>query len=644
MRAFFACCLLSTLSVPSFASAPPSYARHDITTGFRYLYGMAVGDFNGDGKPDIAATDDYAKDVYIYLNDGHGGFGTPTAIPITMTALGPGSLFAGDFNEDGKQDLIVATVAGIQADILLAGNGDGTFTQRQDLPGSYGFSSATAADINQDQHLDVIFGGNGPIFVYLGDGRGNFQQQNFSNQGNSGLFTAVVTADFNMDRKLDLIVASPIPTAGIRYYPGNGDGTFSPATMVTSESLYQPTSLATADFNADGKPDLLVGSSSVAAIIPGSGDGTFNTTKLSYLSTPAGNNNTNPYPPLVAAVDVNGDHKVDAVVSDDFSRTISVFLNDGTGEFLQSAPDFSSSIDSGVSQLAVVDLNGDSIPDMVVSSNITQNISVFLSTKAKATPNISLTSNSASQFFGSSVDFIGTVSGTAPAPTGTLSLVEGSTSLGQQILDANGRAVLSVSNLSAAQHTLTAVYSGDSNYASGTSSSLVQTVTDMQIAFSTASQTVSAGGTAAYTFSITPAAGLSGLATLTCSQLPALTTCDPVTVTLAGQPVSATLKVHTTAPLRSQSSKSRFAFTLLPLCMLFKPKRRRATTIMTAFSTFCILGISLAGCSSGSISSPGTPLTTPGTPLGASTFTVTATVTQGGQTLTRSTTANLVVQ
>lgn len=647
MKSLLYSCLLTALASTSFAAAPQYKPRTDITTGFKLLYGMAVADFNGDGKPDIAATDNDTKNVYIYLNDGAGAFGAPKTIPLTMNALGPGAIVAGDFNEDGKQDLMVGTVSGSQSVLLLTGNGDGTFTQQQDLPNSFGFSSAAATDLNHDNHLDLVFGMNGPIFVYLGDGHGGFQQKTFSNQGDPGLFTSVGVADFNKDGNPDLIVVSPVQTAGVRYYPGNGDGTFSFPTILTSGTFPQPSSIATADFNADGDPDLAIGAMSLAAVIPGKGGGTFNTSAPAYLNTPIGNNQ-NAYAPLVAAADVDNDKKIDAVVSDDTSGTINIFLNDGTGEFLQTTPDFSAAIDRGGSRLAVADLNGDGILDVVVGSNVTQNISVFLSIKPKAAPAVTLTSNASSQFVGIATTFIANVGGTnSIPPTGSVTLMDGATSLGQQTLDANGQVVFTLSNLTTGQHSLSAVYAGDSNYTAVTSPTLTQVITDMEIASTTTSQTVAAGSNATYNFTVTPTGGLTGIVTLTCSQLPSLTSCDPVTTTLTGQPTTTTLTLHTTAPVRSQSKAVRYGFLFVPvfaICCL--SRSRRAITTLVALSTICVLGSFLSGCSSGSSSTSTPPpvTVTPGTPTGTAAFTVTATITAGGQTLTRSTTANLVVQ
>jgi hypothetical protein len=224
--------------------------------------------------------------------------------------------------------------------------------------------------------------------------------------------------------------------------------------------------------------------------------------------------------------------------------------------------------------------------------------------------------------------------------------MDGAPSLGQQPLDASGQATFSLSNLTAGQHSLTAAYSGDSNFTTATSVALTQSITDFQIALPTASQTITAGGAATYTLNVTPAGGLTGSITVTCSQLPTLTTCDPVTVPITGQPATAALTVHTTAPVtRSNSTVHVAAFGLLSIALtaLLPLSRRRHLRLLAVITAFTVIGLT-AGCISGTSATKTPVVVTPGTPQGSSPFTITSTITLGGQTLTRTTTATLVVQ
>jgi len=646
MRSLWVPCVVFALTTAATATTPQYSPRQDIPTGFKNLSGIAISDFNGDGKPDIAVTDSSTQQVVVYLNKGDGSFSAPITTNVQMTALGAGALVAGDFNEDGKQDLILGTIAGLQADIYLSGNGDGTFTEQTALAGSYGFVSGVAVDINHDSHLDFIAGGNGSLYVYVGDGHGNFQQQTLSNPGPSGLFISTVAADFNGDGKMDFATASPLMTSGVRIFLGDGDGTFSapsyPKFSINNIAI-TPQYLAAADLNGDGKQDLLVGFADSAAIYYGNGDGTFN---LSNLNFPATLPQTAFFAvPLVAAADMNGDGKIDVVIADDSSQTVDVDINNGSGTFPeQASPDFSSGIDVGTSHLSTADLNGDGLPDIILTNYKTQNISIFLSIKPKTTPTVTLTASSNPQFVGNSVSFTAKVAGTSgTVATGTVSLTDGTNSLGQQTLDSNGQAVFSVSNLTAGQHSLTASYSGDGNYLAASSTTLTESITDFQISFASSSQAVSAGGTANYSLTVTPVAGLTGSVTVTCSQLPTLTTCDPLTVPLNGQPATATLAVHTTAPVQSQYRSIKAAGISLisvALALFLTFRQRTYVRLLTGIFAFILVGFSI-GCSGGS--KPATT-TTPGTPSGSTAFTITGSITAGGQTLNHTTTETLVVQ
>lgn len=638
--------LLPALASTSFAAAPQFKSRTDITTGFKYLYGMVVADFNGDGKPDIAVTDNNVKAVQVYLNDGTGAFTSPKPTPIIMDALGPGQLLAGDFNEDGKQDLIVDTVAGLQADILLTGNGDGTFTQQQNLPGSYGYVSGAAVDMNGDKHLDLIFGGNGSTSSYIGDGKGGFQRVTSPNLGGGGFYSGVVSDDFNNDGKPDVVIASSSPSSLVINYSGNGDGTFRTSTTLSAGKYPQPRSLASADFNADGNPDVMLSGTYITVALLGNGDGTFQTSSPSYFHTPLPSQfDTLSYAPVVAAVDVDGDKKIDGIVADDLSRTINIFLNDGTGKFLQTTPDFSAAIDHGVAAMAASDLNGDGLPDIVVANNITQNISVFLSIKPRSASTVTLTSSADPQFVGSPVTLTAKITGTGSnIPTGTVTLFDGTTPIGQMTLTADAQTAFPTSLLSAGQHSLTVTYSGDGNFLPATSSSVTQSITDFQINLPSSSQTVTAGGSANYSLTVTPSGGLTGSISITCSQLPSLASCDPVTVPVNGQPATATLTVHTTASVSSKNSSTIHAaslsFIAIALTVLFPLQRRRPIQLL-AVTIALVLVSSTIGCSGGSAKST---TAIPGTPQGTSQFTITSSVTLGGQTLTRTSTATLVVQ
>lgn len=136
---------------------------------------IALADFNGDGKLDIAASNYASNTVSAFLNKGDGSFGSPVMTAVNPSgALGLGAIVTGDFNEDGKMDLVVATIAGSQSDIVLLGNGDGTFRRGEAIANSFGFIQARAIDLNGDKYLDLVAAGNGSLMVALGKGDGTF--------------------------------------------------------------------------------------------------------------------------------------------------------------------------------------------------------------------------------------------------------------------------------------------------------------------------------------------------------------------------------------------------------------------------------------------------------------------------------------
>jgi hypothetical protein len=642
-------CFLSALATASLAATPQYSPRTDIPTGFQRLSGLAVADFNGDGKPDFAVTDGLGKSVVVYLNKGDGSFSSPvsTALQISNTV---GSIVTGDFNEDGKLDVIVGTVAGInQNEIFLSGNGDGSFTPQAPLPGSFGFFSAAVMDINHDSHLDFIAGGNGTLFIYLGNGHGSFTLQPVSNQGSSGAFFGIAAGDFNNDNKIDFLSAAVAPYNNIRYFSGNGDGSFSSPTFLSSNLIQDPLSLASADFNGDGKLDLLIGSANVAWIAFGNGDGTFllNDSDVSFLPTPHTGALTQS-PPLVATADMDSDGKPDAVTADSLADALCVFINDGTGKFPLRSPDFTASLDAGTGNIGLADLNGDGLPDIILTNYLTQNVSIFLSIRPKTAPAVTLTASANLQLVGAPLAFTAKVAGTSNVvPTGTVQLMDGTSALGQQTLDSNGQAVFSLSNLTTGQHSLSASYGGDKSYLVASSSPLSQSVTDFQLPSSPASQAVTAGGTATFTLNVSPSGGFVGSIAFTCSQLPALASCDPLTVSMNGQPVVATITVHTTAPHTQHRSLVKAAgFGLISILFtIFLPSHRRSTSLRLVAVALAFAAISLTvGCSGNGSSSTTPPVTVPGTPSGSTTFTITSSATVGSQTATHSTTATLIVQ
>jgi hypothetical protein len=344
---------------------------------------VVLADFNGDGKLDIAVSNFTSNTISVFLNKGDGTFQNPIVSPVQITAIGLGPIAVGDFNQDGKPDLVVGTIAGSQADIVLLGNGDGTFRQLPPIPNSFGFIHARVVDLNGDGHQDLVTGDNGNISVFLGNGDGTFSAPKSFSASFPGAYLGIVVGDFNGDNKLDIVACDTFssPAGTLVFYAGKGDGTFQSPTSVPLISSF-PSSLASGDFNGDGKMDLLIGFPGEAVIALGNGDGTFQLGLSSLIPVafspfnPSQNNAL-----IVLAADLNQDGKLDALVADYGGGKLTLVLNDALGKPSSAAGTYQFMLKPGLNDIAAGDLNGDGLPDMVVSNGLTNEISIALSQK-----------------------------------------------------------------------------------------------------------------------------------------------------------------------------------------------------------------------------------------------------------------------
>src|SRR5271157_3274504 len=288
----------------------------------------------------------------------------------------PTSVATADVNGDGKPDLVVVNGSDVNSPPegtvgVLLGNGDGTFQPAVAYgTGGTGPTWVAIADVNGDGKPDLIVAnsnqcppsscGDGTVSVLLGNGDGTFQTPVSYDAGGIAA-ESVAVADVNGDGKPDLVVTTFSGCVGVLL--GNGDGTFQPVvTYCFRANLY---AVAVGDFNGDGKPDLVVTTNSSGGVFVflNNGDGTF----PSFRAYGTGG-----LPHSVAVADVNGDGNLDLVVANaaaagNLPNTVAVLLGNGDGTF-----QLREVLDSGgyywATAVAVADVNRDGAPDIMVAS------------------------------------------------------------------------------------------------------------------------------------------------------------------------------------------------------------------------------------------------------------------------------------
>ena len=359
------------------------------------LRSIVVGDFNNDGVLDIAAAADClstqdcsAGTITVLLGNGDGTFTQSSQYAMNGVVGQAGTLAVGDFNGDGKLDLAIGMECyniplncstGV-VNIYL-GNGDGTLgtpTPYSTVGNSPLFP--IVGDFNNDGKLDVIAGSSiapgdnshGSLTVLLGRGDGTFAE--FVTTLTIGFsLSSLASADFNSDGKLDLAISTYPPS--LQFLSGNGDGTFQSPVAVSSNSGYSVTdvmAIAVADLNGDSKPDVimsgtLAGNNGVQLFL---NDGTGN-----FTGGPTYGLGGWEFAPFVAQ-DFNGDGKVDIVMASMFSEnpgfnnhnpegTLSVLLGNGNGTMQGATVITPNQLDSQTSSTITADVNGDGIPDLI---------------------------------------------------------------------------------------------------------------------------------------------------------------------------------------------------------------------------------------------------------------------------------------
>jgi len=387
-------------------------------TGAGILFSVAAADLNGDGKLDVVGVLDNGK-LAVFLGKGDGTFAPGVSYFVASNAGGGTTLTLGDFNGDLKTDVALSIPGsnGPGSEVVLLGNGDGTFKPGKTSIGAQSLFtfSVVAGDFNNDGKLDLVVADGSHVFVLLGNGDGTFQSPTTASSSGGTL----ATADLNGDGKLDLVVASSSASL-IEIDFGNGDGTFTNA--YSYESYNFGSGPVIADFNLDGKPDIASG----GVVLLGNGNGSFRGLVAATGGVPAvagdfdknstqdiatsfcvsGNPNCagNPLSILlndgsgalrlahtytlqqtalaIAEADLNGDGNLDLIVAGvdplNGDWSYSVLLGNGDGSF--QSPVFYPQSSSGPGQpsIVVADFNNDHKLDLAITAIGNQSLAVLL--------------------------------------------------------------------------------------------------------------------------------------------------------------------------------------------------------------------------------------------------------------------------
>ena len=643
---------------------------------------IVTADFNNDGILDLALVDNDGGNLYVYIGQGNGPFQNPVSYPLPASSV---ALAVGDFNGDGKLDIVTVNQGKLPTASVFLGKGDGTFLPQ--VPYTVGSvpSAVSVGDFNNDGILDLAVAntgegpGQGSISILLGKGDGTFTLQGgegLTNPDPNGPFF-IATGDFNGDGNIDLAVCDLGGTVSV--FLGNGDGTFQPLVSYAAGAL--PNYIVAADLLKNGKLDLAVANygDSTVSVLLGNGDGTFKP-QVTYAT---GNG-----PEDMTVGDFNNDGKLDLAFSDDNDTTISILYGNGDGIF--QAPLIDNLVGLYPWGIAAGDFNGDGLTDLAVTNSGDGTVSVLLnqqivtatatgvSVGGVGTHNVLASypgdaSRAASQSatvalmgtplivtstalivspststFGDSVMFTATV---APAPTGsplgTVSFFSGKTLLGTGSVNSSGVVTFSSTSLLAGNDDLIAIYSGNSTSATSTSTDVLEAVNTAFAVTAPATPFVMAqGGSVSLTVNVPPLGGaFNNAVTLSATGLPpgATATFNPMQVTpgAAGAPTMLTIQLLTGAangrapgrPLKIPFAPLGIAVALCGMALGFHHSTRKIAKRSFALGGFLLVAAFLVSCNGGFAGKPGT---LPGN------FVITITGTSGN--LHQSTTITLTVQ
>ena len=373
--------------------------RTDYPTGTAPV-AVATADFNGDNFQDFAVANQADSTVWIFRGVGDGTFRTPSASDKYTVGRLPSAIAVGDFNGDGKTDIAVADAGDstIPGDIeILLGNGDGTFQPPKQFltgPGTHPVA-LLAKDLNGDGILDlaIVDQGNGTspghVLVWFGNGNKDTLTGRWNGTFNTTASytvgvkpTAIASAAFTSSGRPDLAVTNQNDNS-VSVLVQDQNNTFTPkidpATGKNFATGSGPAGIAVGDFNRDGNQDIAVTNqtepTNTVSILLGNGDGTFR----AHNDFPGGSG-----PVGIVAGNFTGSVAPDLAVADSSGNQLSILIDKGDGTF--QAP-IGIPTGNGPVAIAAADLNGDGTLDVIVANEASNSVTVTLNSLQSLLPN-----------------------------------------------------------------------------------------------------------------------------------------------------------------------------------------------------------------------------------------------------------------
>jgi Bacterial Ig-like domain (group 3)/FG-GAP-like repeat len=443
-----------------FGAAAGTLESADIYDLGQGLDSVFVADFNGDKIPDIAVNASQTAPV-ILLGQGNGKFSVSSGLNVGSGTAPTTLMFGGDFNGDGKPDLLITGTN--TAGTVFFGNGTGGFGAPVELsvPSTPTFGQAVVGDFNKDGKSDIGAIEYESLDILLGQPTNSFK---VLVNGYALIAGTPAVADFNKDGKLDLVVSQGGPNP-LQVWIGNGDGTFRMGQQLAAVNL--PSAVVTADLDGDGKIDIIAdfGSFNLLQVFYGNGDGTFQ----DAVNVPLDRGYYQ-----ISVADMDGDGRPDFVLAD--GEVLAVIHNLGSRTFGSEQHLLAGSI----ANFAVQDISGDGLADIIVANGngLTSNgfnattVTVLINQGAAKTVSgtLSVAPEPSSYAAPFSINLaIAAVGSTSLTPTGTVAISIDDTpvstipvnSLNLTYSDAN------VPPLPVGHHAVVATYSGDKNFLAG---------------------------------------------------------------------------------------------------------------------------------------------------------------------------------